>query len=71
MLPYIALGAALVYFILQGLGWLDELAARRSAPGGKGRWEEIKRPKATDEKRLEVFREFFDSDAGGDDMGEE
>ena len=71
MLPYIALGAALIYFVLRGLGWLDDLGARRSGPGGKDRWEEIKRPQGPDEKRLEVFREFFDSDSGGDDEGDE
>jgi hypothetical protein len=62
MLPYIVLVAAAIYFIIQGIGWLDELAERRSSEGGKGPWQEVKPSGALNDKRLEVFREFLDPD---------
>ena len=62
MLPYIVLVAAAIYFVIQGIGWLDELADRRSSAERKGHWEEVEPSGALGDKRLEVFREFLDPD---------
>ncbi|MEJ2011459.1 MAG: hypothetical protein P8X64_04455 [Anaerolineales bacterium] len=64
MLPYIVLAAAVIYFIIQGLGWLDDLADRQERHGRSGPWQEITPPEQTQDKRLEVFRQFLESDDG-------
>jgi hypothetical protein len=68
MLPYIVLAAAAIYFILQGMGWLDDLADRRGREGGSGPWQEITPPGEAQNNRLEVFRQFLDSTDGDDDQ---
>jgi hypothetical protein len=42
MLPYIVLVAAAVFFIIRGIGWLDDLADRRgAAQKSSSPWQEV------------------------------
>lgn len=68
MLPYIVFVAAAIFFIVRGVGLLDDLADRRSAAHkDSGPWHEIEHPATNDDRRLEVFREFLDPDRDQED----
>jgi hypothetical protein len=67
MLPYVVLVAAALYFIVKGTGWLDDLADRRRSSVGSSPWQEIKRPEAVEDQRLEVFRQYLDPDSEEED----
>jgi hypothetical protein len=68
MLPYIVLVAAAVFFIIRGIGWLDDLADRRgAAQKSSSPWQEVEPSATSDDRRLEVFREFLDPDRDHED----
>ena len=64
MLPYIVIFAAILYFVVRSLGWIDELAARRSmkprerAPGVRAIQQSQE-----EARRLEVYKQFLEGDA--------
>jgi hypothetical protein len=64
MLPYIVIFAAILYFVLRGLGWIDELAVRRSRRPREQSSGARRIQQAQEEaRRLEVYKQFLEGDA--------
>ena len=70
MLPYIVIFAAILYFVLRGLGWIDELAARRSRmPRDRSPVARGIQQAQEEARRLEVYKQFLEGDADAPDEG--
>ncbi len=66
MLPIVALSLVVVFFVLQRMGILDQLPQRISR--GLQPRNPRRIPKRTDEeRRLEVFKDFFEGDKKSDE----
>ena len=62
MLPYLVIFAAILYFVFRGMGWIDELAERRSKPRRPS--QGMRRLQAEEEaRRLEVYKQFLEGDS--------
>ena len=64
MLPYIVIILAVIYFVVKGTGFLDELAKSRGAqddPEEKSGWRLLERMRNDSDmnRRLEVFKDFL------------
>lgn len=68
MLPYIVISAAIIFFLLQKSGLFEDLRARQDdRPRDRKHWgrrvlEKLEQDSETAE-RLEVFKDFLDSQA--------
>ena len=60
MLAFLAIAVVLIFFVLLRLGVLDQLPELLGRPGSKRRDPE-------EERRLEVFKDFIDSDSESED----
>ena len=64
MLPYIVIILAVIYFVMKGTGFLDELAKSRRTQGDpeeKPGWRLLERMRNDSDmnRRLEVFKDFL------------
>lgn len=76
MLPYIVIILAMVYFVMKGTGFLDELAKSRRTQGepeehlGRRLLERMQNDSDMN-RRLEVFKEFLgDNNENEDEEGD-
>ena len=64
MLPYIVIFAAILYFLLRGLGWIDEFADRRSRkPRERSPGPRAIQQAQEEARRLEVYKQFLEGDS--------
>jgi hypothetical protein len=61
MLPYIVIFAAILFFVIRGLGWLDEFADWQNQRG-RGTSRRVRGKAASNEeaRRLEVYKQFLE-----------
>jgi hypothetical protein len=76
LLPFVVIGAAILFFILKASGALDLLAGSgRDRPETKRRWGRELLENARDDpelnRRLQVFKDFLDDQSGVDDPSED
>ena len=76
LLPFVVIGAAILFFILKASGALDLLAGSgRDRPETKRRWGRDLLESAKDDpelnRRLQVFKDFLDDQSRVDDPSEE
>lgn len=63
MLPYVVLFAALLFFVIRGQGWLDEIADRQKERMKKpARIERGKTNGVEEARRLEVYKRFLENE---------
>ena len=73
MLPYIVIILAVIYFVMKGTGFLDDLSRSRRAQGDPEEqpgWRLLDRMRNDSEmnRRLEIFKEFLGDNNEDEDV---
>lgn len=76
LLPFVVIGAAILFFILKASGAFDLLAGYgRDHPESKKRWGRELLENAKDDpdlnRRLQVFKDFLEDQGGADESTED